>query len=95
MIQNHLWDSIVKSKPRIVNFVTVDEANNVIGTVPVKVQNEGMLCIGCLETRLGRQLTHEDFTDCPVNLNPAAQRSVRLQMRMMSTKEKVDGVSQT
>ena len=30
----------------------------------------GFLCIGCLETRLGRQLTREDFTDCPVN-NPS------------------------
>jgi len=27
----------------------------------------GFLCIGCLETRLGRQLTLTDFTDAPVN----------------------------
>lgn len=27
----------------------------------------GMLCIGCLETRLGRTLTKADFTDVPVN----------------------------
>jgi hypothetical protein len=25
------------------------------------------LCIGCLELRLGRQLTGADFTDCPLN----------------------------
>lgn len=27
----------------------------------------GMLCIGCLEQRLGRGLTAADFTDAPVN----------------------------
>lgn len=27
----------------------------------------GMLCIGCLEDRIGRLLTPEDFTICPVN----------------------------
>lgn len=27
----------------------------------------GFLCIGCLETRLGRMLTAADFTDCKVN----------------------------
>ena len=25
------------------------------------------LCIGCLEARLGRKLTRDDFTDAPVN----------------------------
>ena len=27
----------------------------------------GMLCIGCLEKRLGRRLTSRNFTDCPLN----------------------------
>lgn len=27
----------------------------------------GMLCLGCLETRIGRLLTPADFTHCPVN----------------------------
>ena len=27
----------------------------------------GCLCVGCLETRLGRQLTRADFTDAPIN----------------------------
>ena len=27
----------------------------------------GMLCIGCLEDRLGRQLTSDDFTDAQIN----------------------------
>jgi hypothetical protein len=29
--------------------------------------NRGMLCIGCVEARLGRALTAKDFTDAPVN----------------------------
>jgi hypothetical protein len=28
---------------------------------------DGMLCVGCIEFRLGRRLTPEDFTDAPVN----------------------------
>lgn len=27
----------------------------------------GMLCIGCLEDRLGRTLTFKDFLECPLN----------------------------
>jgi hypothetical protein len=27
----------------------------------------GMVCIGCLEERLGRELTAEDFTGAPIN----------------------------
>ena len=27
----------------------------------------GMLCIGCLEQRIGRKLASRDFTDCPLN----------------------------
>ena len=30
-------------------------------------QRSGMLCIGCLENRLGRELTGEDFPDYPIN----------------------------
>lgn len=28
---------------------------------------DGMLCIGCLEQRLGRMLHAKDFTDVPIN----------------------------
>lgn len=28
---------------------------------------EGMLCVSCLEWRMGRNLVFEDFTDCPLN----------------------------
>jgi hypothetical protein len=27
----------------------------------------GLLCIGCVEQRIGRQLTPSDFVDCPLN----------------------------
>jgi hypothetical protein len=30
-------------------------------------QNTGMLCIGCLEDRIGRTLTTEDFIEAPIN----------------------------
>ncbi len=39
------------------------------------------LCIGCLEKRLGRKLTAEDFTDVPVNNQPW-QQTRRLQKRL-------------
>lgn len=38
----------------------------------------GMLCIGCLEARIGRPLTAEDFTDAPLNQDPRIRRSARL-----------------
>ena len=31
------------------------------------VAEDGMLCIGCLEQRLGRVLHAKDFTDAPIN----------------------------
>ena len=42
--------------------------------------DDGCLCIGCLETRLGRQLHGGDFKDVP--LNRTGQRSARLSSRM-------------
>lgn len=38
--------------------------------VPIQKENESrVLCVGCLERRIGRQLTSKDFTDAPVNRN--------------------------
>jgi hypothetical protein len=31
------------------------------------MEHHGFLCIGCLETRLGRRLHCADFTDAPIN----------------------------
>ena len=42
----------------------------------------GMLCIGCLEARLGRLLVKEDFTDVPVNSIFPVQHSGRLLTRI-------------
>jgi hypothetical protein len=36
--------------------------------------NGGFLCIGCLERRLGRRLTPDDFTDCPLNADQRRDR---------------------
>lgn len=42
----------------------------------------GLLCIGCLEHRLGRELTRTDFTDAPVNSTDIFDKSRRLQNRL-------------
>lgn len=44
----------------------------------------GMLCIGCLETRLGRHLQASDFLDVPLNTATTRQRSDRLTCRLVS-----------
>lgn len=31
--------------------------------------SNGFVCVGCLESRLGRHLTPADFTDFPINLS--------------------------
>ncbi len=38
----------------------------------------GLLCIGCLESRLGRQLYEDDFTDAPINFMFREQSTQRL-----------------
>lgn len=42
---------------------------------------KGMLCIGCLETRLGRTLNPSDFTAAPINEDREWGRSSRLRNR--------------
>lgn len=51
----------------------------------VTINNEvyGLLCIGCLESRLGRELVLKDFTDYPVNsVELTLRQSNRQKMRM-------------
>lgn len=48
------------------------------------IQWYGMLCIGCVEHRLGRELKTYDFLDCPLNGDPDLERSPRLQARLAS-----------
>lgn len=42
---------------------------------------DGMLCIGCLENRIGRRLVASDFPDYPINRG-AFRQSDRLRNRM-------------
>ncbi|MGW9238048.1 hypothetical protein ACWGRL_04820 [[Kitasatospora] papulosa] len=49
---------------------------------------QGYLCIGCLETRIGRPLTSHDFTDAPVNRHNSGKwgrRSTRFTDRLART----------
>ena len=41
-----------------------------------------ILCIGCLEARLGRRLTRIDFTNVPINDPGQALMSARLRERL-------------
>lgn len=50
-------------------------------------KRRGMLCIGCLETRLGRRLTPEDFTHAPIN-SIIEWHSERLRSRIEGREEK-------
>ena len=43
---------------------------------------KGMLCIGCLENRMGRRLEPEDFTNCPLNTDIFYHKSGRLWHRL-------------
>ena len=47
----------------------------------------GMLCVGCLEKRLGKHLQPRNFTDCPLNWRNVCiphQSSFRLASRMLA-----------
>jgi hypothetical protein len=48
-------------------------------------KGRGMLCIGCLELRLRRLLTKDDFTDAPVNSMWANWGSTRLKIRLQNS----------
>jgi hypothetical protein len=45
-------------------------------------KGRGMLCIGCLEERLNRLLTKDDFIDAPVNSMWLTVGSTRLKNRL-------------
>lgn len=47
----------------------------------------GMLCIGCLEARLGRQLSARDFSDAPLNF--IFPQSARLYDRLSTSPQGV------
>lgn len=45
-------------------------------------KTNGMLCIGCLETRIKRELSRLDFTDYPINWIAQDLGSQRIQTRL-------------
>jgi len=45
---------------------------------------EVMLCIGCLENRLGGSLTKDDFTGAPLNAINLITGSTRLKNRLLT-----------
>lgn len=53
--------------------------------VTTEESGEGMLCIGCLEERLGRRLSRKDFIDVPVNeISGTSRKSKRLTERLLT-----------
>ena len=55
-----------------------------------EVPGTEILCIGCLEQRLGRTLLRHDFTDCPVNDPDNPTMSERLRKRLTTTRRRRD-----
>lgn len=47
--------------------------------------HRGFLCVGCLEGRLGRELSGPDFTDAPVNRPGLMGDSPRMAARKANT----------
>ena len=65
-----------------VNTNEIDEYYMVTSDV-WPLEGNGMLCIGCLEQRIGRQLTPADFTSVLVNRD--CKQSARLASRLSGT----------
>lgn len=59
-------------------FVSLDLWMRAVGS------KTGMLCIGCLEQRIGRKLVGADFTDAHINNPKLYPMSDRLRNRIMS-----------
>lgn len=51
---------------------------------------QGMLCIGCLEARLDRTLDSWDFTNCPLNFRNVLNGSMRIVSRLTSAHHQSD-----
>ncbi len=57
-----------------VDVIAVGECYMVQDAVWPLAEDGGVLCVGCLEARIGRELTREDFTACLVNLQAGSPR---------------------
>jgi hypothetical protein len=66
-----------------VNTYEIDEYYTVYDDIWLTAHpaDQGLLCIGCLESRLGRLLTADDFPCYPIN-NGAFRQSARLLNRL-------------
>jgi len=61
----------------------IDEYYMVINSIWQEAKmRRGMLCIGCLEERIGRRLKSTDFTDCYLNNLRLGSKSQRLLNRL-------------
>jgi hypothetical protein len=59
-------------------FINTDLWMKVVGSIV------GMLCVGCLETRIGRQLNKSDFPDVTINSPKHGNKSQRLLSRLLN-----------
>jgi hypothetical protein len=60
---------------------TIGECYWLHGHVWAKVKADGCLCIGCVEKRLGRQLTRQDFDLTDIRNQPIVHQAKRLRDR--------------
>jgi hypothetical protein len=67
MVKNEVWDQAWVGRRKSWHWQTMGQE---------------ILCIGCLEQRLGRMLTASDFTDAPVNDPNKQLMSKRLRQRL-------------
>jgi hypothetical protein len=74
-------------------YAVTDAVWSMACAVEPKLPDElGMLCVGCLEQRLGRELTRADFKDCGLTRNPRPRSSTRLLDRLSRARSSVAGV---
>ena len=57
-------------------------AKNTVWFDEAKMPETGMLCVGCLEARIGRTLCANDFTDAHINDPRRYSKTVRLVNRL-------------
>jgi hypothetical protein len=62
MVKNNVW---LAANPTYTGPLAYDPARS--RRLPANQQGDRFLCFTCLESRLGRPLTREDFTDALVN----------------------------
>lgn len=57
--------------------------NNNVWFVQAKMPEQGMLCVDCIEHRIGRRLNKFDFTDAHINNPRTNQMTDKLRSRIM------------